>query len=283
MKFRPISISAKSRYITGVTTFSGLDLSTQRFKVSQGRAIDMNNFIYKDGVIQKREGIEEIFSVEPTYYIVKSFDNEKITNIPEDNYRLNTTNFNGIWSFTAEDGKLHIIAHIGKLLYEVTDITNDNISISPITETITSIYHNGNYYIEAYEFEDYKSDAFVGSKRLYFLGGNKFMCLKYKSDENGNSIRYFYPIEDDVETYIPTTTTSITYKNSAVGGRSSLDKVNLLTKWRKNELISGTLKSEDDKTKTDFFDYSLDSPLIWKDEKDMKDFSLIIEEGGTIE
>lgn len=282
MSFKPLSLSAKTRHITGITTFSGLDAMTQRFKVSEGRAIDMKNFIYKDGVIQKREGVEELFNMEKTRYIPYPFDG-KIGILSEDDYKVNETNFNGIWTVKGEDELTHIIAHIGKLLYEIKEIEKDSISIEPICVVEKTITHNGYIHVQAYEFENYKSSAFVGSNRLYFLGGNKYMCLKFQKDMNGNTIRTLYPIEDDIDTFIPTTTTSITYKNSLIAGRSNLDKVNLLTQWRKNEMISGTLKNEDDKTKTEYYDYTLDAPMIFKNENDMSDVLIILEEGGTIE
>jgi len=290
MAFKSLSIDAKTRYVTGVTSFSGMDVSNQRFQVSQSRAIDLNNFIYKEGIIQKREGIEEILHIEPTYYRAISIDEgepeDASTYVLTSDLRINDTNINGIWSVTGEDNKLHIIAHIGKLLYEIFDIDKETISIKPITTSSNTTTYNGHVYVYAYEFENYKSSAFVGSKRLYFLGGNKFMCIKFEKDNLGNTIRKLYPVEDDEDTYIPTTTTSISYKHSAVSNQASLDDVNLLTQWRKNELISGTLKDEDEKTQTAYYDYTLDAPLICKSGDDMyelSDFEIILKEEGTIE
>lgn len=280
MSWKSLSVDAKTRYVSGVTSFSGLDTSTQRFQVSQGRAIDLNNFIYKDGVIQKREGVEEIYDMENTCYIPVNFENPSFEN--KGFYNVNTINFNGIWSLTGEDNKQHIIAHIGKLLYEIKNIDTDDISIEPITQSIKTEVIDSHIVYYCYEFEDYKSSAFVGAKRLYFLGGNKFVCLKFILDGDGNTERTLYPIEDDKDTYIPTTTTSITYKNSAVSGRASLDNVNLMTEWRKNELLSGTIKSEDEKTQTNYYTYTLDAPLICKNESDMADIEIILQEGGII-
>lgn len=267
MAFKSVNLTSRTRYMTGVSNFSGVDYATQRFKVSPDRAIDILNFIYKDGVIQKRQGIEELFQIKPTYYIP----------IGGTEYKKNDVNFNGIWTITGEDEKLHVIAHIGKLLYEIKNIDTDSIEISLITKTNTPVVYDGNMYYYTYEFENYKSSAFVGAGRLYFLGGNKFMCLKFLS--KGIDI---YPIEDHPETFIPTTTTSITYKNSAISGRASLDKVNLLTQWRKNELLSGTLKNENDKTKSDYYDYTLDSPLITDKEENMSEILITLDERGTI-
>lgn len=254
-----------SRKITGISNFAGVDYSTQRFKVSQHRAIDIQNFIYKDGVIQKRQGIEELFSLKPTHYIPNDYEE----------YKVNDTNFNGIWTVKGEDNKLHVIAHIGKLLYEIKNIDSDTIEISLITTEKTPKEYGGNIYYYTYEFENYKSSAFVGANRLYFLGGNKYMCIRFLS----NSKPLIYPIEDHEDTYIPTTTISITCKNSAIAGRTSLDKVNLLTQWRKNELLSGTTKTDG----VTLYDYTLDSPLIPKNEEDMRDILITLDERGIIE
>ena len=65
---------------------------------------------------------------------------------------------------------------------------------------------------------------------------------------------------------------------------ANLDNVNLLNVLRKNELISGIGKNEDEKTKTDYYDYTLNAPLICKNKaRDMANFSMLIKERGKIE
>lgn len=299
MAFKSISRNSSSRYLTAITNFAGVDYSSQRFKVSSTHAIDLLNFIYKDGVIQKRNGYEELIEVAPTHYLVYGFNEEPIdyngqnlsanpiSGTSDLDYKVNTRSFNGLWSIIGEDKKRHVIAHIGHLLYEITNIDKPTRQITPLFSTKQAVYYESEIYNYAYEFLDQKSMGFVGANRFYFLGGNKFMCLRFV--ENGY---YFYPIENHSETYIPTTTMAITYKNSYVAGRESLDKVNLMTMWRKNELLSGTLKNEDDKTQTDFYDYTLDSPIITNiDENDnaiveeskMSSFKITLTERGTIE
>lgn len=285
--FSYYDLDAADRKVFSVSSFAGVDYSTQKFNVSDNRAIDLMNYVYKDNSIQKRNGIELLYKVEPYKYIVQPF-NELSSNIgimPLDSnvypVKTNEVNFNNIWKFTAEDNQVHIIAHIGKLLYEIKNIDNENIEILPIVVNKSQKYagEDGGYYYRCYEFENYKSSAFVGGNKLWFLGGNKYMCLRYLPDGS----MQFYPVDNSQLTPIPTTTISITYKNARVSGRLSLDKVNLLTKWRKNKLISGLTKVEDDNNKIPYFDYTLDSPLIWENEaKDMANFSMTIEERGTI-
>lgn len=278
--FRPYGLGSAQRRQLEVKSFGGVDYSTQKFLIADGHAIDLKNFIYKDGVIQKRNGIEQLLTIPTFEYIPANFDNPTSPSVDEIHTNEFNKTFNGIWKFEAEDGREHIVAHIGKLLYEITNITSEYIEASPITTGTGTA--NGEIHHLAYEFEDYKSSAFVGGKKLWFLGGNKYMCLRYQS--NGfNTIRSFFSVEDSDHTPIPTTTISITYKNSIVNQRTGLDNVNLLTEWRKNKLITGTTKSEDEKTKTVFFEYTLDAPLIVKNQSDMADISVTIEEQGEIE
>lgn len=279
--FRHYNLNQASRKNLQISSFAGVDYSTQKFLIANNRAIDLLNYIYKDGIIQKRNGIEEIYHVKPYQYVAKSFDDND-----NDLVKTNGINFNGIWKFTAEDNKEHVVAHIGNLLYEITDIDTEKIEIRAIVHGTKQVRgEDGLYYNQCYEFDNYKSSAFVGGNKLWFLGGNKYMCLRYLTNEYGKSEMQFFAVENSDFTPVPTTTISITYKNSiAAGHRAALDKTNLLTMWRKNKLISGTTKNEDEKTKTPYFDYTLDSPLICKDQaRDMANFSMTIQERGKVE
>ncbi len=274
MGFKPLSLGSGNRRVTAVTNFSGVDYATQRFKVSQNRAIDILNFLYKDGVIQKRRGTEELYHVLKTYYIPVDFVNG-ISEVNE--YKENATNFNGLWVFTGEDKNEHIIAHIGKLLYEIKNIGQHNMSITPISVGTDKVLFEGNLYTYAYEFLDYKSSAFVGGNKLYFLGGNKYMSLRFL-DENP----LLKPVENSEDTFVPTTTISITYEGSAFPNRANLDKVNMLSKLRKNELLSGTQKVENAILTSDNFEYVLDAPIVSETANDLADILIVLEEGGVI-
>lgn len=279
--FRHYNLNQANRHQMEVKSFFGVDYSTQKFLISDGHAIDLKNYIYKDGVMQKRNGIEQIALVRDFSYIPADFDEPSKPLVDEIHSNENEKTINGMWKFVAEDGKEHIAAHIGKLMYEITNIDNDFIEVSPITIG-TAIVEGEKHYL-AFEFEDYKSFAIVGGNKLWFLGGNKYMCLRFVKATETTSKSMFFALEDSDFTPIPTTSISITYKNSIVNRRTSLDSVNLLTKWRKNQLISGTTKQEDEKTKTTFYEYTLDAPLIVKDRKDMASIEVTIEEQGDIE
>lgn len=245
-KFRHYDLSQSSRKVLNVASFGGVDLSSQRFNVATNRAIEAKNFIYRDGVIQTRHGYEQVAQLEPTTYVKRDFE----TNTASGSAKVNGVNFNGIWRFDAEDGNSHIIAHIGNLLYEATE---DLTSFEPISsDSLTS----GGYPV-LYEYEDFKSFAFVGAKKLWFLGGNKYMVIRFT--ESGNTI--VEPVDSSDYTFIPTTSIAITYKNALVSSRSLLDYPNALTVYRYNNLLSGIGMDENSQIQTDYFEYTLDAPL----------------------
>lgn len=267
--FKPYNLSQAKRNVLSVNRFLGLDLTSPMFNIVDGRAIDLMNVIYKNERVEGRNGIEQILQVKYYQYVRMNFDG-KLDNL----IYTNGTNINSIWSFVGEDNKQHIIAHIHKLLFEIKNIEDiDNIELAPIT-----LGYKQNGYDVCYEYEDIKSMAFVSGKKLWFLGGNKYMVIR--TQENGVTA---LPVEDSDMCPIPTTTISITYQDSIVNGRASLDKVNLLTKWRKNRLLSGTGKQKE-ATTTRYFDYTLDAPIVSKNEEqlklDMAQFEMYLTERG---
>ena len=260
---------ASERGTYTITFTKGLDKASLPFEGDPARALDELNYVYRDGKVQKRHGVNELLNVKPTRYVKIDFDDASTGA-----YNVNTTEWNGIWRFKAEDDKYHLIAHIGKLLYEIS-AKDGRWEAAPITANSTTYLHDGEVYYSCYEFESYKSTAVVGAKSLYFLGGNQFMRLRYKA----GSIRTFEPVEEGADTYVPTTTISIAYENAKASGRQSYDQVNLMTRFRKNLLLSGVGKDEDARTATQYYEYTLDAPIACKDRAtDMAAFSVIIKE-----
>lgn len=255
--YQHYNLSGVKKNIFNIAKFGGVDLSSQAFNVDPSRAVRIKNYLFKNGLVRKRNGYEQIFKVETLQYY-DAFTNTLNTN---------STNFNGIWKFKAEDGEWHIVAHIGNLLYEIKNIErNNDITIAPI-----SVHSPYNGYPMLYKFEDYKSSAFVGNNRLWFLGGNKYMCLRFFV-KNNVSTTHFYSVADSVgaedETerpFIPTTTINITCTDSLNTNRATLDLPNKLSYWKRNTLLTNTERAE--KLSTDFieFEYILDSPILFKD------------------
>ncbi len=260
---------SENRKTYTITFNKGLDRLSLPFEADPARALDELNYVYREGRVQKRHGYNELLNVEPTYYVKVGFDD-----VSSGVYAQNTTEWNGIWRFKAEDGEYHLIAHIGKLLYEIEE-EDGYWEANPITANSTTYLKDGNLYVSCYEFESYKSVAVIGGKSLYFFGGNHLMRLRYRA----GSIRTFQAVEDNASTYIPTTTISITYENAIASGRQTYDQVNLMSRFRKNTLLSGVGKPSDSDIVTEHYEYTLDSPMICKNNAtDMASFSMTITE-----
>lgn len=264
-KFKITGAELENRKLYTVESFRGVDYSEAQLAVDKEHAVDLSNLIFKDKVNQKRIGWEQVLKIEPYTYYVKD----------ENGYTLktNTTNINGIWKFIGENNKTFIIAHIGKLLYRIQQIgqayTFLDIKTTPIVvnETVNLTTYN-----VATELLDVKSTAFVQNKRLYVLGGNKLFVIKTTS----GSIT-INEVEDDIDTYIPKTTTGITYKDSPSPSSTPLDDVNLMTQMRINGLISGTWFDDQISVRsTRFWDWELDSSVKCKKPTDLSKIKITI-------
>lgn len=249
---------SEKRKTYSLTFNKGIDKSSAPFEADPSRALDALNYIYRDGKVQKRYGAVNILNAEATQYVAVSF-----LQVVGNTIKTNSKNFNGLWRFEAEDGNRHIVAHIGKLIYEIKKVDDEWVA-EPIRAE-SGLYNSVAF--KCYEFEDYKSTAVIGGKMLYFFGGNKLVRIRFFS--NGTSIR---PVEDGNGTYVPTTSISITYENAKKSGRASLDEVNLMTQWRKNLLLSGVGVDTNEaiKSNTKGYKYQLDAPIVGKLSNDVK-------------
>lgn len=260
---------SETRKTYAITFNKGLDKASLPFQADPSRALDEINYVYRDGKVQKRHGYTELINVAKTYYTIVKFDGTKAGT-----FNVNSQEWNGIWRFKGEDGIFHLIAHIGKLLYEIKE-SNGKWTATAITANTSTTLHDGNIYLSCYEFESYKSVAVIGNNSLYFFGGNQLMKLRFKA----GSIRTFLPVSNGADTYIPTTTISITYENALSSGRQSYDEVNLLHDFRKNTLLSGVGYPSESSIVTEHYDYSLDSPLITRNRaSDMAAFAMMLKE-----
>lgn len=228
----------------------GIDKNSLPFEGDPARALDALNYVYRDGRLQKRYGLNQ-----------KNANSGAISYVAQgaSTVSTNTANVNGIWRFKAEDGNYHIVAHIGKLMFEVTE-SNGVYSLDVIKNSTATV--NGVSYPRCYEFVDYKSVAIIGNNCLWFFGGNRYMKLRYTSENT----REFVPVDSDSNTYIPTTTISITEEGSAIAGRASLDAVNLMTEMRINKLLGGTFPEGSVEANSLHHEFSLDAPIISSDQ-----------------
>ncbi len=250
-----------------IAKFLGVDFNPAQLQVADNHAVDMENIIFEDRVNQKRRGWEQLAKIDPYHYHVVV---DELGTIEE---RINTTSFNAFWEFEDAEGQRHYIAHIGKLIYVVTNIGKDatflDFHLEPLVET--KVVGNNTYHL-AIELEDYKSFAQTGYGRLFIFGGNKLLVLKVK---NGNF--ELKEVEDDEDTYIPVTTIGITEVDSAVNEQQILDDVNLMTQWRRNKCVSGTYLDDGVSLRTTrFTDYQLDTSVKPKKPTDINNITIKI-------
>ena len=206
-------IQQKERRRLVLSDFKGVDFSSSPFRVSQSRATDMRNLINEYGVNHKRHGWREIRNFKP-------YDGEG-------SYVIN-----GIFDYRHGSHSVLII-HVGRKLYRVDARGGINTDITGY-ECIS----------EGFLLEDARSQAFYSGGRLYIVGVGDY--LVYGSWDGGESyeLRQVYGDED---TYVPTTTISIDNDdNEADTARATLDKVNLLTPFRINQLLGSSLIDKDE-------------------------------------
>lgn len=265
-----------------INQFKGIDLSNAVDKISSARGVYSLNYQWIDNRPQKRDGYSHIATVPSVSFAHCEFGNYSAQSAVEKGGAIeiidNPKRINSLWHFVAEDGEEHFVAHVGYLLFEIKGM--DSIPEFHL------IYPNGvplNAYGTLnpllYMFEDYKStkSAAVGKKCLWFLGGNKFVRVRFKTDGKG----YIEPVSESEFSFIPTTMIGITYENSsATAGRNGLDYPNVMTKWRKNMLLSGTGKTEDEKTSYPGYRYVLDAPIVYESESDMAKIRITIKTGA---
>ncbi len=265
-KFKVNAIDYNYRKNYAIERFYGVDYTNGLLRVADYHATDILNVIYRDRVDQKRRGWEQVAKATAITYYVEEEDGTYTQ-------KTNSTNFNGFWRLLGKDEQIYYVAHIGNILFEVTNIGKDfsflETRFKPLTKNVTVGITTYNV---AKELLDIKSMAFVGDHRLYILGGNKYYVLTAE-------LGYFdlREVEDDKDTYIPITTIGITYKDSPVSGSSLLDDVNLMTEWRKNKLVSGTWFDDGVTLRTTrFWDYELDTNVKCKNPTDINGIKIKI-------
>lgn len=131
---------------------------------------------------------------------------------------------NGFWKLPL-DGSVYTICYAGTTFYQLKE----------------------SGWVELYTSErlvSRRTTCYTQGKKAYFVGCGDFLVFKkvYEISPvktiDGYAMRR---VEDDNETYIPTTTAQISSRASiedGVSGQYVRDSVNLLTGWRKNTLVS---------------------------------------------
>ena len=226
------NLSSRKTFTTG--SFAGVDYQEAETNLANNNARDILNIIFKDGINQTRDAWEQIAKVEGRV--------------------------NSYIKFEADDGYEHHIFHIGKFLYEGFKIGKEYSFLDAYFTKISN-----------YELEDYRSLMRASGKRLYILGGHKYLMLKI------NPSYELVEVEDSEYTYIPTTTIGVTYKDAPTNLVSAYDDVNLMTQWRKNKLVSGTyIDNGVDVRTTRFWEWDFDTSIKPKTLSDLNNMEIVI-------
>lgn len=263
--FNSNSLVNHTRKTLSIQSFVGSDLTNPQTLVNERRAIYSLNYMSRDGYVQKRPAYEQIARPKAVYFHELGFDGSIGDETVE-----NPTTVNGMWNFIAEDGERHVVAHIGYCLFEIKDL-GGNASFELISGYKTSDK------TVSYKFKDSKSFASIGQRKLWLLGGTKYVVIRFRKDY-GASVE---AVANSSLAFVPTTTIGITYKDAVAGSRTGLDYPNLMSKFRKNMLLSGTGKASTATTK--WYEYTLDGPIAFEDEdKDMAEMSETVSIRGEV-
>lgn len=266
---------ARKRYEFNVASFRGVDMSVPALQVQSYRAIAIDNFIFRDGVVQKRDPWRQFAQVPSFSYYPKGATSP----------RQNGFEIHAIWQFVAEDGQKHVIAHVDRILFEVIDYDGGytKARLEPLYRTAVE---NGVTIAVCDELSDSKVEAFVSGARLWILGGTKFFCLRFADEANMSNSDVWSkhilnrgamcPVEELA--YVPVTTIAICERDSQVStGNVNLDDVNLLTPLRSNKLLTGTIPEDAEIVRhTRFHEFQLDADVCFAPGGSTEDITVVI-------
>ena len=263
---------ASKRYEFSVASFRGVDLSVPALQVAAYRAVAIENFMFRDGVVQKRSPWRQMAQVPSFSYYPKGATSP----------RQNGFEIHAIWRFVAEDGAEHVIAHVDRILFEVLHVEGDykTVRLAPLYKTV---YSNGTAVATCDELLSKKVSAFVSGNRLWILGGTRFYVLRFPRNALGDDWEgyamnsgYMAPVEDIA--YVPVTTIAVCEKDSPVStGNVNLDDVNLLTPLRTNKLLTGTISDDAEIVRhTRFHEFQLDADVCFAPSGSTEDITVVI-------
>ena len=256
-------VSQAKRLQLSVGRFGGVDLTSGSFSMSDHRASDMLNLVRRDGALQKRRGLEQTFQAQAQAYHAYPDDGSSAA-------KTNGTAIHGMWRFEAEDGEEHVIAHIGKLLFEVSGFDRDELTAEPL-----SMGTRGGYATPiCIELLDEAVDAFVGKRMLWVLGGTRYCRVRFTADDGA----IMEAVDESGDIFEPTTTIGITPTGAIDATREKLDSPNLVTEWRKNGLVGGRFPG----ISGPFREYVLDAPIVMRASSDSEGMRVSINESSAV-
>ncbi len=199
MRFRT-DIQQKERRTLSLNEFLGVDYLNSPINVNPRRAVESLNLINKNGVNCKRNGWNEF---------IKITDDEG-----------KECSINGIFKYMD-----YYIVHAGTKFFKVYD-DGEGFKYVDITNNETKVYPSC--------FINSRSEAYLLNKKLYIIGAGDYLVYGSWDGEETYELRR---VEDNEDTYIPTTTININKDGTEDDIRGILDMPNLLCSKRKNSLV----------------------------------------------
>ena len=257
------------RRYTKTLAFQGIDNSSPYFSVEETRALDANNYIWRNGKVEKRYGIIDLFpkSNETVYYldvlrwreISTDLDTAYPSNIKgtyvSDTVKMGSPDnaINGMWTV----GYITFILK-GSLLYYY-DTMNRELTLVKTQYSLTRTVNGQAHTVyQTYSFANGACYGVVANNKLWLFDGKCYVVVWTSGSlENDNLVVHMQAVSYSPYVFIPTTTIGITPSESGLGRRETLQAPNLLTPFRKNKLA--TVKVDD--MEGDFYTYVLDAPL----------------------
>ena len=196
------SVSLKDRKQYTFDNFKGVDFSTSPYKVAQYRSIQAENLIYDNGTVRKRSGWKSLCKLDGK--------------------------INGLFSFEIEDEKF-VLAYAGTKFYRlIWNKEKDRFDAQSLMDACT--YSSAR--IVPDKLVSRRVQLYVNKNKAYIVGCGDYLVLGKWG--KGFELRRVYDNED---TYIPTTTINIDNDKVNDEMRATFDGVNVLSSWRRNELV----------------------------------------------
>ena len=204
------NISIKPRQTLSLDELRGVDFTSSPLSASPNRAVDMKNWINEKGVLRKRRGWKQVWQIPA---------GERI---------------NGLFYYEYEEHKALLI-HAGKAIYRIVNPLESDSETECISDALDAT------------IQDVRSSFFYKDGRCYILCG-AYIVYRPLLNENLENSYQLMRVAEAWDTYGPTTTIGIGPEGEE-STRSSLEAVNRLSSWRRNELaaldIEGLTKEND--------------------------------------
>ena len=246
-KFRAslnLTSTSNKRY-TDEVSFGGVDFSSPRFSVASNHALDELNYMYRDGLVQKRFGTKQyaFLGNGDFYYYAKEL-NELVVDTTA---TTDTTKWEADGSKpTACDCEIHnmwnfnglLLVHAGELVYLGSYAQAKAGQLKPISFKNTGSYTPYSKTYKVYytlKFPNKRLNGISYGNRFYIFTGKRVMVV-----EGSTSACKMYSLTDFGNPYVPTTTIGIVQSEAETGGsRQTYEQPNLLTDLRINGCVSG--------------------------------------------